>query len=333
MLKFPSPKALYKVLYNKIMLKAHKGNIGVGLIGVGGWGATNATSIMRSKKFDVCAVYDKHFQLSHKFSQRFHTKCFEQLDDLFACLEIQAVVITVPNQFHAELVRAAADAGKHIFIEKPLASSPAICRELGAYCKKKDVILQVGHQVRFEPVFIQLKRIVDNCELGHPLYVQAVHTLERRSRIDWRQNCKSCPGGSMEQLGVHLIDLLIHIFGIPNKSEGWSLNIPCKTSAPDWGQVKMSFNFDSDVCATVSTSFSCPNYMRLEFFFDQGYLCTDGKSILVQKTGFRSKKISYKGLSGGIAQFVKFAECIESESSPEVGAEEAAVVMDVVNTI
>ena len=326
-----SPKNIYKSVYNRFTLKANRGPIGIGLIGVGGWGATNAANIMRCRRFNIYGVYDKQVQFTSHFANRFSTKCFEQMDEMMDTPDIQAIAATVPNHFHAEVVKAAADAGKHIFIEKPLASCPETCRELGQYCREKKVILQVGHQMHRKPVFCEMKRILESGVLGQPLYAQAVYALERRSRDDWRQDVDACPGGSMEQLGVHLIDVLIHLFGLPVDTQGWAENIPRISSAPDWGCVSLSF--DHNVHAAISTSFSSPSHMRLELFFDDGHLITDGHTLWISRSGSNPRKIKPKGPTGCPTQFIEFADCIEHGKEPETGANYAAAVMEVVSSI
>ncbi|GAF83379.1 unnamed protein product, partial [marine sediment metagenome] len=274
-----NPQQIIQAIYNRFALRANGGPIGIGLIGIGGWGVSNAVSIMRSRRFNIAGVYDIQKEVAHRFANRFTTKCYGQIDDLLAEPAIQAVCITVPNHFHVDLVKTAADAGKHIFIEKPLASHPNDCRALGQYCEDKKVILQVGHQMRRDPVFREIKHILETGDLGRPLFAQGVYTLNRRTRDDWRWNPESCPGGSMEQLGVHLLDVLAYLLGSPLSSQGWARNIPTYSDEPDWGYISMSFVHG--VNATVSTSFSSPSHLCFEVFFERGRLATDGKTLSV----------------------------------------------------
>jgi predicted dehydrogenase/nucleoside-diphosphate-sugar epimerase len=329
--KWVTPAELARVAYNRLTLKADRGPTGIGLTGVGGWGSTNAANIMRSRRFNIVGIFDQRTQAAERFAGRFGTKCYDRIEELLEDSEIQAVAATIPNQFHADVVKAAADAGKHIFMEKPLAVYPETCRELGQYCRERGVILQVGHQLRREPVFREIKRIVEDGSLGRPLNAQAVYTLDRRARDDWRRDAKSCPGGSMEQLGAHIIDVLIYLFGNPVDTEGWAENIPTVSDSLDWGCVMMTFN--NDIHAAVSTSFSSPQYLRLEIHFDGGTLATDGNILLIERIGSKPEKTRPRGRSGSVDQFIEFAGCIESGGEPETGAEQAAAVMDVVGSI
>lgn len=320
-----------QALKDRLILAANSGPVGIGLIGIGGWGASNAIHIMRSRRFNIVGVHDVQVETGKRFASRYGTLFYGRIEDLVHNSSIQAVAITVPNHFHADLVKTVADAGKHVFIEKPLASSPDICRVLGQYCKAKQVTLMVGHQMRREPDVREVKRILELGELGRPLFAQGVCTLDRRFRKDWRQDAKACPGGSMEQLGVHLIDVLIYMFGLPQDTYGWAENTPFCSDAPDWGCVSLSF--DRGIHASIFTSFSSPTHMRLEFFFERGNLATDGQTLWIIHGHSAAKALKTRGIPGGVAQFVEFADCIESGQAPETGATEAAAVMDVVSSI
>jgi predicted dehydrogenase len=324
-------KHIIAAVNNRLFLKTSCGPIGIGLIGIGGWGATNAINIMRTRRFNIIGVHDSQTEIGNNFAKHFKTKNYHQIQDLMNNPNIQAVAITVPNHLHADMVKVAADAGKHIFIEKPLASASDICRALGRYCQDRRVILQVGHQMRREPVIRKIKGILEVGELGRPLYIQGVYTLERKYRDDWRRDARACPGGSMEQLGVHLIDVLIYLFGTPQESHGWRVNIPFHSDAPDWGCVLMSF--DHDVHASISTSFSSPFHMRMEFFFDRGNLSTDGERLWIKYSDTNIKTEKLRGVSGGVAQFIDFADCLEHGKEPETSASVAAEVMNVVRSI
>ncbi len=322
---------LVTAIYNRLTLRADHGSIGIGLVGVGGWGASNAVSIMRSRRFNILGVHDVQAQIARRFADRYNTRCYAQLDDLLRVPGIQAIVATVPNHCHADIVKAVADAGRHVFMEKPLASRPQVCRELGRYCDEREVVLQVGHQMRREPIFREIKNYLRDNVLGRPLYAQAVYTLNRQDRDDWRQDVALCPGGSMEQLGVHLIDVLIYLFGPPRNTQGWAENVPQCSDAPDWAHTSMLFG--EGFHASVSTSFSAPKYMRLWIFFDEGRLATDGHVLWIGRDSPSIVRVKPKGVDGSVAQFIEFANCIEHGQRPETDANVAASVMEVVHSI
>src|SRR5680860_311951 len=183
-----STRHIAHALYDRLALKANHGPIGIGLIGIGGWGMSNATNIMRSRRFNIVGVHDIQQAAAQKFSERFRTAFYKDIGTLLCASSLDAVCITVPNPYHPELVMAASDSGKHIFIEKPLASLPEDCLILGQHCHEKGLVLQVGHQMQREPVFRTIASILDRGDLGSPLFAQGVYALNRRGRSDWRSD-------------------------------------------------------------------------------------------------------------------------------------------------
>jgi predicted dehydrogenase len=135
----------------------------------------------------------------------------------------------------------------------------------------------------------------------------------------------------MEQLGVHLIDVLIYLFDFPRNTQGWAENVMQCSDAPDWAYTSMLF--EEGLRASVSTSFSAPKYMRLEIFFDEGRLATDGHVLWISRDGLNVEKVKPKGLDGSVAQFTEFADCIEYGQRPETDASVAVSVMEAVRAV
>ncbi len=325
------PKKIASALYNRLTLRAQRGPIRIGLIGVGGWGASNAVSIMRSRRFTIAGVHDAQNSVAERFARRFKTRCFDTREELLSNPEIQAICITVPNHLHGEMVRACAEAGKAIFIEKPLASSADECGALAQCCEEHGVLLQVGHQMRREPVIRAMKHELESGAYGTPLYAHGVYTLERQQRDDWRKDARLCPGGSMEQLGIHLVDALVYLFGVPRHSSGWARNIPATEDGPDWGSVSMEF--DDDVRATVSASFSSPRHLEMTVFCEHGELSTDGTVLRLMQNGIEKRPMRMPETPGSVAQFIAFADSIENGAISETGAAEAQAVMNVIESM
>lgn len=326
-----NPTQLIRAVHDRLTLSASGGSIGIALVGVGGWGASNAASIMRSRRFTVRGVYDVQPAQSANFCKRFGTTRYDSLERLLQAPEVQAVCLTTPNPYHVELVKACADAGKHIFVEKPLASMPEACAELGAYCQARGVLLQVGHQMRQEPAIREMKRVLEGGQLGSPLYAQGVCALERRQREDWRNDSRACPGGSMEQLGIHLVDALVYLLGPPCFFSGWRRDTGDSGSKLDWTGVSITFR--DRVRAAVSASFSAPQRTALEVFLERGRIFTDGKRLWIANESGTIRRIKTPGEPGSIRQFRAFADCIETGLAPEAGAAEAQAVMTVIQSV
>lgn len=310
-------------VYSRVTLRAQKGDIGIGLVGVGGWGMHNAVAVMRSGRYSIRAVTSVPNSQAQAFARRYKVDWHASLEELLARTDIEAVALTIPNPLHPYMVRASADAGKHIFVEKPLASDAEECQVLGEYCRQRNVILTVGHQVRRQPAFRQIKKILSSGQLGTPVYAKGIRAICRKVK-DWRQDAQACPKGSMEQLGIHMVDAMIYLFGSPESCEGRCYNIPFQKSGAEWGQVTL--HFPHNVTGTVVSSFSAPNRFAFSIHCQNGTLEYNGQLLRLESPeGICNLPIS--GVDGSVAQFLEFADCIKNNTQPETDAMAAQIAV------
>jgi len=120
-------KNIFRRFVRRLVYRPHAGNIGIGLVGVGGWGWSNACQIMKTGRFDIRGFYDTDPEICRRFSSVFDVRYFDDYEIMLAEEGIEAVAISTPNFTHVPLVSLATDAGKHIFVEKPLASGSEQC--------------------------------------------------------------------------------------------------------------------------------------------------------------------------------------------------------------
>ena len=110
---------------------------------------------------------------AHDFAQRFGAQhAYTRYDDLLRNPQVTVVAIHTPNALHAEQAIAAARAGKHVFCDKPMATSVADAERIVRECEKAGVKLGVNFHNRFMPCFIETKRVVDSGEIGTVIMVQ-----------------------------------------------------------------------------------------------------------------------------------------------------------------
>jgi|AntAceMinimDraft_8_1070364.scaffolds.fasta_scaffold01122_5 predicted dehydrogenase len=315
-----SIKNLAKTTGRRLLYHPHAGHIGIGLIGVGGWGWVNACNIMKSRRFDIKGIYDKSVENSKNFKDVFKVKDYSSYEAMLRDKEIQAVVITTPNHTHYALVKEAADADKHIFVEKPLTSGADDCRFLGRYCKSKGVVLMVGHQLRREPAFRFIKQVIRDQELGSVLFARGIRTVQRK-QIDWRNDPTICKSGAMEQLGVHIIDIFNNLFGEVKDAFGEVIDETTPTGPAD--RARLLLTYSANIHASVDVSFSSPNYLNLAIFGNKASVVTDGKYIYFRQAG-KVNRIKPKGAKASVGQFEELADCIHKGTIPETGAEVSA---------
>ena len=144
---------------------------------------------------------------------------YTSYDDLLACPGVDALFLVSPNNLHSGQVAAAAAAGKHVLCEKPLANTPADCRQMVEACAKAGVKLGVGFHLRHNIVHERAREIVASGRLGEIKFVSARYAHATGGSAPagpppaWRRDPEQAGGGSFIGTGVHAIDLLRYVTG------------------------------------------------------------------------------------------------------------------------
>lgn len=151
-----------------------KKTITVGVVGLGYWGPNlvrNLRSIGDCRVKTVCDVSQD--RLRHICSLYPGVEAETDYNRMVADPEIDAIVIATSVRFHYNMAKASLSAGKHTFVEKPMASSSAECDELIALADSKGVVLMVGHTFLYSSPVRKIKEIVDNNDIGELRYISA----------------------------------------------------------------------------------------------------------------------------------------------------------------
>lgn len=185
-------------------------------IGLGGWGQALARAYTASSSLVLHGCYAHDADRRHAFAESFECRSYGSQEELLADPEVDGVVIAVPNDQHADVIAAAAAAGKHVFVEKPLAVTVADLTKIRQAVRQAEVVLACGHTARRLSGVRQLKREIDGGGLGVVTSVEAVYGNQRGLTIDpgnWRADPDQCPGGPLTQIGIHHIDNLQYLLG------------------------------------------------------------------------------------------------------------------------
>jgi predicted dehydrogenase len=159
--------------------------VNVAQIGVGYWGPNLLRNLVSSKRCRVKAVVD----LSGDRQEYVHGlyPAIQVSDDIGRVLEdpeIQAVVIATPVQSHFELAMRALGAGKHILVEKPIATTVAEVDRIGARARQKKLVAMVGHTFLYNAAVRYVKKLIDTGELGEIRYIYSQRLNLGRIRSD-----------------------------------------------------------------------------------------------------------------------------------------------------
>ncbi|HSU77045.1 MAG TPA: Gfo/Idh/MocA family oxidoreductase, partial [Burkholderiales bacterium] len=189
--------------------------LNVAVIGLGWWGRIIVPLAKTSHKLRVVRAADPA-PAAAAFAAEQRVALSRDLDEVLRDPQVQGVVLCTPHSQHTGQIVRAANAGKHVFCEKPLALSRADVLKSVAACNANGVKLAVGHEKRFEPPIIELMRLVSSGELGTPLQLEANFLQDKFLSLppdNWRLSAKEAPAGPMTATGIHLLDLSVGVFG------------------------------------------------------------------------------------------------------------------------
>jgi len=198
--------------------------INLGIIGLGFIGKVHLRNCLSLKSVNAVAVADVS-KKALKYARELGVKrLFTDYHELLKQPDVDAVVISLPTYLHAPCAISAAEEGKHIFLEKPLARNPVEGKDILSAVRKYDVILMVDYPLRFTPEFVNLKRRMESGALGDiqtayavnigagPFFHRAEGTIPRPVP-EWWLNKELTGGGALIDLGSHMINLTRWYFG------------------------------------------------------------------------------------------------------------------------
>ena len=185
--------------------------VSIAIVGCGSFGQHMADLMARLGSLKIAAVCDpdeeKSLPLARALGVPAHASFRRCLEESRAA----AVALFTPNHLHAPMAIAAAEAGKHIFCEKPMAMNVAECYAMIEAAEAKGVKLMVGHKRRLRPQYLKMAEIVRGQRYGRPLAVQ-VNGFYGRELWDWWTR-RETGGGLLFHAGVHDLDFLRHACG------------------------------------------------------------------------------------------------------------------------
>src|SRR5690242_2095328 len=138
----------------------------VACLGMGWWSDVLADAIQRSKKLKILACYTRSEDKRKAFAAKYGCAVATSYDAVLKDRSIEAIINTTPNDAHLETTRAAAAAGKHVFLDKPIANTIADARALTRACRDAKVVLALGYQRRRESHFRWICERIDAGTFG-----------------------------------------------------------------------------------------------------------------------------------------------------------------------
>ena len=175
------------------------------MVGLGYWGPNIARNFDRLPEADLRWICDSREAALERFAPQLPgARAATDLDELLADPELDAVAITTPVPTHAELALRVIEAGKHCFVEKPLAQSVEAAEQVAAAAERAGVVLMVGHLLEYHPGVERLKAIAEAGDLGDIHYVYSNRLNLGKLRAD---------ENALWSLGAHDVSVVLHLAG------------------------------------------------------------------------------------------------------------------------
>lgn len=203
-----------------------------GIIGCG-----NVTELKSGPAFNkvanskLVAVMRRDASLAEDYAKRHAVpKWFSQAADLINDPLVNAIYIATPPKQHEEYAIAAMQAGKPVYVEKPMALDLAACRRMEQVSKETGVKLVVAHYRRALPLFIRVKELLDQQAIGDIRFARISllqpdqSAMIAKTGTNWRVDPALAGAGLFYDLAPHQLDLLIHFFGKPTSAIGLAVN-------------------------------------------------------------------------------------------------------------
>ena len=273
--------------------------VGWGIVGCGAIARTaSAPAITKLPDCRLVAVMDLDTQQVQEFAQDFRVpRWYTDLSEFLKDPDLEAIHVATPPHVHAQQSIAAAEAGKHVLCEKPMAIKPDKCLQMMDACSANGVILGVAYYRRLFPQVIKLRELVDSGVLGEILALRA-HYSSYHAKLgdpgDWRTDPKIAGGGVLMDTGSHRIDLLVYFGGKPSQVAAF-----CDTRTPDW-QVEdlasLIIRFQNGVHATLQNTFCSQARADIfEIHGTQGWASVNPLSgdtvVIMDSSGERQEKV------------------------------------------
>jgi predicted dehydrogenase len=188
----------------------------VACLGMGWWSDVLADAMKRSDRFEIVSCYTRSDEKRQAFAKKYGCVPAPSYDAILKDKRIEAIINTTPNNVHKETTCAAAEAGKHVFLDKPISTTIADARSLTAACRKAGVVLALGYQRRKETHFRWIRSQIDQGTFGRLVNAEANISRDRLGQFDltsWRYTAEGMPGGVMLQIGIHYTDVLEFLMG------------------------------------------------------------------------------------------------------------------------
>ncbi len=306
----------------------------VACIGMGWWSDVLADAMLRSGRLQIIACYTRSADKRAAFAAKYRCQPAASYEAILADPEIEAIINTTPNDAHVATTGAAAAAGKHVFLDKPIANTVSDGRAITQLCAEAGIVLALGYQRRRESQFRWIRRQIDDGVLGRLVNAEANISRDRLGKIDlssWRYQAQGMPGGVMLQIGIHYTDVLEYLIGPIKAVRGQLAQLVLPGDNPD--VASLIFEHDGGALSTLNASYaSASEYYLMNIYGKDATAFYDVHNglRLLKRGAERSMPVPCDKNDTFVEELEEFAAAVRGHGKPEVGGDFATTSLAVV---
>jgi predicted dehydrogenase len=314
----------------------------VALVGAGMWAPRLAAAAQRAG-LELVACHSRDAERRGALAERFGCRPAASLED--AIEEADGVLLATPNDVHAEQALTCAAAGRHVFVEKPIADTVEAAERMRDACAEAGVLLMVGHAFRRLGAARRANALVDEGRLGTVVLAEACFSLTGKLPPSaWRAQRARNPGGPLMQLGIHHADTLAWMLGPVARTTGRFAHVHTGAEIDDVGVATLEFA--SGALGVLTGSYVSPHVFSLRLQGSEGVLDYRADLGAVWPAAERVDEVTTLELNGEPVDFeprdmlaeelAEFGAAMRGEAVVETGAAEGIaalrVILDAVGT-
>ena len=325
---------------------------GYGIIGCGTISKWHAEAAAATGKYRLVAVTDVVKEAAVKFAEQFNCIAENDADSLFKRDDIEVVSLCTPSGLHAEYAVKAANAGKNIIIEKPMAITKQQIDDILEACDKNKVKMQVISQMRFRENILKTKKAIDGGKLGKivigDVSMKYFRSQEYYNTGGWRGTWALDGGGALMNQGIHGIDALSYMMGPIKSVYAHAKTLARNIEVEDTAVAVVEFENGALGTITGTTSVYPGIPRKFEINGTKGSITLvedtitlwdiEGEEQPLQETTIGGKQNSASnptnfGIEGHMMQFEDMAEALLTGREPRVNQHEGRKPVDIILAI
>ncbi len=313
--------------------------VGIGVIGIGRMGRVYAAHVARRiEDAALVAIADVNAAALNAYAASSGAKAYLDYHDLLADPTVEGVIIVTPTSTHREVVIAAAEAGKAVFVEKPTALTMAATDDMLAAVHRAGVIFQVGFMRRFDRAYAAARQKIDAGLIGDPIVVRSIGRDPFRTSLEYANPAVS--GGLIVDMGIHDFDVIRWMMGDEVErvyTESSSLVYPELLTVDDVDNAMIAVRFARGGLGNVEVSRTAgygydirATVVGSKATLEIGYLQETPVVLLSKDTGVSHDVVPHFPERFGpayTAQIESFVECLRSGQPPLVTAADARAAL------